>query len=315
MSHKEVKKSTKQEVKKIFLLNHIIESIDDGKNPARIARELGMSKQNIAFYIRQLKKQGAIEKLGYGVWKVNQEVKKSTKDTRTLEVKKHVRGHAFIWKVKIHKTPSFWEKRAQILLEKGYKVEFVGIKRTPRVIFNNRKIWLTNKGLIVYDSNSFFGSNAVEGKKYAVHALLETLREVEEKLHLNLRPYTFSTSREHYAIIKNALAIQCNRNGEKIHVFDNGERWLMVDDSLGQGGELETEGKNALPVNKQMQDWWNDNKSHGFKVTPTFVMTAINSQRQNLDYYAEHLKSHVASVQELGNSVRELTRVVKELKK
>lgn len=314
MEKKEVKKSTPKEVKRIFLLNHIIAAIQDGKYPSQIAKELDISKQSLSFYIRQMKKEGIIEKLGYGVWEVKKEVKKSTKDTLSLEVKKQVRGHAFIWKVKINKVPEFWSSRIEILQKKGIQYKLVGIKETPRIIINNKKTWLGNKGIVIYDSSSFFAENSIESKKLAVSSLLETLRELEEKLNLDLKPYTFTTNREHFALIKNLLAIQCNREGEKIKVYDKGEKWLVVDDSLGEGGELENEGKKALILNKQMQGWWNDNKDHKFQVTPSFVLNTMNGIQQNQLIFDRNMKSHIQAIKDLGSGVNKLTELVERLK-
>ena len=310
---KEVKKQHSQEVKKIFLLNHIISELSNNKTPSQIASDLGESKQKISYYIRGLKKQGVIQKLGYGVWKVNKEVKKSTKDTIPLQVK-NVRGHAFIWKIRMPKIPDWWMKRKKVLEKKNIKFIEVGIKQTPRIMQNNRKIWLGNRGLVVYEPKgaSFFAEDSINSKKLAVYTLLETLREVEEKLGINLQPYTFTTSREHYALIKNILAIQCNKEGEKVHIYDGSGRWLMIDNSLGEGGELENEGRDALPTNKKMQKWWNDHKKHNFEVTPEFVLNGLNQtneavhsliiQQQSLPVVIgkleQQISSHLALIQE-----------------
>lgn len=130
MDKKEVKNQLTKEVKKNFLLNTIIDGLNFGKYPQKIAEELSISKQKINYYIRNLKKQGVIEKKGYGVW----EVKKSTKDDIHLG-KKETRGHAFIWKVKIKNL-----NLKDILDLKKIDYILVGLKNTPRIVLNAKKI-------------------------------------------------------------------------------------------------------------------------------------------------------------------------------
>ena len=76
------------------------ELLKQGKNPATISKELNITKQKISYYTTRLKELGVIEKVGYGTWKV----KTSTKEhlEHALDIKnKKIRGHAFIWTVKL----------------------------------------------------------------------------------------------------------------------------------------------------------------------------------------------------------------------
>lgn len=166
-------------------------------------------------------------------------------------------------------------------------------------MINNRKIWLGKKTITIYEPHSFYGINAVESRKYAVCSLIEQIEALEKKLQVNLYPYIFKPAREHYGIIKNDLAIQCNKNKEKIHIRDNLEgEWLWIDDSLSLG-ELEN---NSLLRNMQVQTWWNDNKKHNFKVTPSFLLESINQVTQNQKMFNQNFESHVQSIKQLGNS-------------
>jgi hypothetical protein len=117
---------------------------------------------------------------------------------------------------------------------------------------------------------------------------------LNNKLNLNLKPHNIYFQKEHYALIKNDLAIECNKKREKVHVSDEYGEWLLIDDSLGQGGELENIGKKAFQTNIPMQRWWNDNKKHNFKVTPTFLMESISgliqTQQMNADNIVKHQK-------------------------
>lgn len=291
----------------------IFNQIKEGKNPAKICKDLSISKQKLNYYIRRLKKEGHIVKRGYGVWEALKEVKISTKDTYPKEVKT-VRGHAFIWNIKLPREIKGWLNRKEILAKNNIAYKEVGLKGTPRIFVNKRKVWLGSKTLTIYEPASFYGSNAIESKKYAVITLLETLKKIESKLGINLRPYTFKPAREHYGLLKNDLAVQCNRNKEKIAVRDiAGQLWLWVDDSLGLG-ELETGGVQALPNNLGVQKWFNDHKKHNFEITPTFILNTMNGIQQNQLVFDRNMKSHLEILKRLGDEVQGLSKTIKEFK-
>lgn len=261
----------------------LIKLLKQGKNPSSISKQLNVSKQKINYYIRKLKNEGKLIKKGYGVWEVR-EVKSLTFE-HTNQKPKEIRGHAFIWSVQIPKKVN-WKER---LGKESYKLIRGYI---PRIIINNCKIWLGKKSITVYEPHSFYGRNAIESNKYAVISLLEILGLLESKLGVKLRPYQFKPAREHYGIIKNDLAIQCNRQGEKIHVYDDLEgEWLWVDDSLSLG-ELETGGSKALNRNLQVQNWWNDHKKNNFEVTSTFILEAVKGVTQNQLMDAQNIIKH-----------------------
>lgn len=264
----------------------VLELLKQGKNPSAISKELSTSKQKVNYYIRQLKNEGVIQKKGYGTWEVKQ-VKIS--GSNTLSQIKEIRGHAFIWNLKIKKGLNLKEKLINSNLE--YKKVSRG---QLRLFINNKKVWIGNKTITVFEHLSFYGRNSIESRKYAVVALLEVIHALENKLNINLSPYGIKPKREHYGMIRNDLAIQCNRNNEKIVIRDDKEgEWLWIDDSLGIG-ELETGGTKALVRSKQVQDWWNDKKENGFKVTDTFIMNSlaglIQVQQMNADNIIKHQK-------------------------
>lgn len=286
--------------KKMDLYLTIYNQIKHGKNPATISKDLKISKQKINYYIRQLKDKGLIKKIGYGVWEVRKEVKNTPKHTS-------IRGHAFIWKVKHNITE--WIK---ILQRNKIPYKLVGRDKYPRIIIKNRKIWL-GKNIVIYENKSFYADNPVNSRKYAVIGLKEVLEALEKKLMINLKPYRFKPSREHYGMIKNDLAIQCNRNNEKIHVRDEAEgEWLWIDDSM-QLGELETGGTKALVRGTQVQKWWNDNKKHNFQVTPTFLMERMNQVTENQMMFAKNIEYHFNVLDSIKEAVKELKNEVRRL--
>jgi len=89
---------------------------------------------------------------------------------------------------------------------------------------------------------------------------------------------------------------------------------LLVDDSLSMGGELENVGKKAFDTNIPMKKWWNDNKKHNFKVTPTFIMDSIAGVTKNQLMFNNNFESHVEAIQTLSKCVKELQEEIKNLK-
>lgn len=282
----------------------ILNLLKQGKNPSKISKELNIQKQNLQYYLSILKQKGNIRKVGYGTWEVQ------SFNLNTLGIKsKSIRGHAFIWTIKLPQEIKDWEARL-IKLKIDYKLVR---GQTPRIWLDKKKVWLGHKTITLYEPNSFYGNNAVESRKYAVVALLEDLRHLEKTLQFSLgNKYIFNPCREHYALIKNDLAKQVNRNGEKIIVRDEIGEWLWVDASDGVG-ELETGNHRALINNVGVQKWWNDMKSTKFEVTPSFILNSMNQVTQNQLMFNKNFESHVKAIQQLGSSVQELTNQVKLL--
>jgi predicted transcriptional regulator len=121
-------KQVKKRVDIEFLLNLL-----KSKSPSQISKELNISKQSINYYLKLLKANGNIIKKGYGVWEV--------KDlTLKMQSKKKIRGHAFIWTIKLNK-PINWQK-----VLSNYQLIRNSI---PRIIINNQKIWLGKKTITI----------------------------------------------------------------------------------------------------------------------------------------------------------------------
>jgi len=316
-------KESKNLANKKNLYFTILNKLKQGTNLSKIKEDFSISKQKLNYYLNKLKKDGYIKNKGYGYY----EVKDLGKDTINSHTQKLIRGHAFIWTIKLPQEIKGWDKRIEILEKNKIKFKLIGVlKTTPRIFINNKKIWLGNKTLTIFEPNSFYGNNAIQSRKYAVFKLLSTLEAFERKFNINIKPYTFKPAREHYGLIKNDLAIQCNKKGEKIHVRDDLEgEWLWIDNSESLG-ELETGGKKALTRNIQVQKWWNDNKKHNFQVTPTFLMESINKltaiqieTNNQLFQYAEQNKQHLKLIQEYRKENRfwrnnQIKKMKKELK-
>jgi len=265
-------------------LHLIYDEIKAGKNPSKISKEHNINKKTLQYYLRQLKKNGQIEKVGYGIWKVSKEVSISSKAcpkevsilSDKIDKKKEIRGHAFNWKVKF-KWNVNWEKR---LKNNKINYKLIGInKSTPRIIFRQKKIWFTKTGLIIYEPISFFSASSYTSKGLAVYELDKTIKALGRLLKIDLSKYWFTTSREHYGMIKNELARQYNNKGEKLYIRDDKGLWLWIDFSHSIH-EIET---NKPKESRNVQNWLNDHKKHDFKVTPSFTLEAFGKVAKSLN--------------------------------
>lgn len=295
-------KEVKKEVQSRGFYLTLFERLKQGKTPIEISKEFNISKQNLNYYIRKLKQKGLVEKKGYGVWEVGGQIEHAL----TLS-KKTIRGHAFIWKINLNKEID-WKN-----VLKQSNINFKLVRNCiPRAFINNKKVWFGKKTLTIYESNSFYGENAIESRKYAVINLKETIQIIEKKIGINLFPCEFTPAREHFALIKNDLAKQINRNGEKIYIRDSRGEWMWMDASDGVG-ELETGNHNALVNNIGVQKWWNDMKDTKFAWTPSVIANQIHQVTSNQMMFNQNFESHVKAIQQLGNSVQELTNQIKIL--
>jgi predicted transcriptional regulator len=299
-------KEVKKQVKKMFLLD-IIKAIKEGNNLAQISKEKNITKQKLNYYIRQLKEQGMIRKLGYGVWETTERSKNLTKDY------KEVRGHAFLWKVKLPKIRN-WLHRITILNRLKIPYKLIGTyKKTPRILFKDRKIWLGNNYLIIYEPQSFMGKDAIESQNLAIWSLKQLLEALESKLKVSFKingTYKFKVSRQHYALIKNLIARQYNKEGKKLNIFHDGKLWFIIDNSYNLDEAETVHPDTALIDNKGFQNYMNSHKSTDFKVTPDFVLTVMNGIQQNQLIFDRNMKSHLSILKRLGETVAELKEAI-----
>ena len=299
-------KSKKHTLNIEFLLN----LLSSGKSPAIISKELNISKQNLNYYLRKLKEQGYIKKIGYGVW----EIVKS--DLSLIKNKvKEIRGHAFIWVVKVPQEIKDWKS----ILDK-YKLEYklIGKEKYPRIYLKGLKVWLCKKNIVVWENKSFYAINSINARKYAVIKLIEVLELLQKQLRVKIKPYIFKPKREHYGMIKNELARQYNRQNKKLIIHDDLEgNWLWIDDSDSLG-ELEAGGLKAIIRSKQVQDWWNDHKKHNFELNTSKTLELVNGVVANQVIFDKNMMSHISAIQTPGKEVRGLgkaiSKVIKENK-
>ena len=276
-------------VKKQVLLDSIINSLLAGQYPSQIARNLKISKQKVAYYIRKLKDEGLIKNIGYGVWETSKNLPK---------VGRTIRGHAFMWKVRLPKTIN-WSRVTKL---KKLNPKPIGLRDTPRIIFRDRKVWLGQKNIIIYEPRSFLANNSLKAKEMAIYQLLRILRGLESKLGVSLQGeegYLFKVARHHYSLIKNILAIQCNADGKKVKVSNQNGMWFLIDNSYNLDEAETVHPDSAMMDSLGMQKYFNSHKETGFEVTPQFILKAFAAQAQTQTMNAQNIIKHQKVLDEM----------------
>ena len=329
-------RTTRKATSNLFIYN----LLKQGLRPSQISSDYNINKHTIQTYLSSLKQEGYIKKVGYGTWEIIKEFNETSlsKTTRlglinpqslqTSFKSDSVRGHAFQFTFSIPKNFRNWDKRKQILdrLQIPYK-ELGVFGGGEQLDFKGRKVWLTNKSIIIFEKSSYMAETSKEAKSYAINDALELIKALEKHLQANMGTYRFKVSRQHYSLIKNALAKQYDKEGKKLQIYNDSGLWFLIDNSFNLHEAETVHPKTSDIDNRPVQDWFNGLKTmNGF--TPQFVVNTLYTQTKNLDDYAIHLKAHVESVKELGkqskvnsesviklsSAVEELVKVVKELK-
>jgi len=304
-----------------FFKTILLDTISNSKSPIILTKQYKISKQLLSYYLKSLKDKGLIVKLEKGHWQI-------VKDNLELSSKRKSRGHAFIWIIKFHNKIKNWDKREEILSQNN--INFTKTGNTIRIIINNKKVWLNNKTIIIYEPKSFYATMPIETRKLAIYELKETVKSLEHQLKLNLGKYNFKTKREHIAWINDNLAIQCNKEGQKIRVIDKGECWMEVDNSHNEDEtEFYLTPSNSAVVNSTGYNrYYNSHKKTNWNVTPEFTLESINKLTNaiaqtsiQLLEYKEQNKEHLKLIQEYRQesksnheSNRLLQETIKELK-
>lgn len=313
----------------------IFQEISEGSYPAKIARDLGVSRQVVDYHISSLKDRKLIKMLGQGAWITVQDYKpkESKKSTRVAEPQSDksfdtlkpdsIRGHAFQFKLGIPNSISKWtnERREKVLKK-------IGMNYTPlnhifgggqKLVINDKKVHLTNKSIILYDKGSYFSENSRESLSLAIENSLNIIKVLEKKLKVSFaekEKYKIKVTRQHYSMIKNALAMMYNKKtGKNLSVYDDKGLWLIIDNSWNLN-ELEcVHPRTAIDDSEGMQNWMNSMKVTGFKVTPEFILETMNGIQQNQLVFDKNIESHLEVLHKIGSAIEELTQVFKLKKK
>jgi hypothetical protein len=337
LTEKEVKKQDSEQDPKYNFYLSLLQRLSAGRRPAQIARELGITKQRLQYHLNQLKAAGRVTKLGYGCWEVNdtppitprKEVKKTTQVTLDKTPEKYkfvgspdsVRGHAFVFVLKVPQGLLNWNKRRREEYLQRHGIAYQQLRIAgggQRIWMGGRKVWLTNSSIIIYEKSSFFAETAKDAKKYALMTFIELVKKLERTLHADFtfklgKEYRFKVSRQHYALVKNALAEQYDYEGKRLQVRepDAGKLWFVIDNSFSLHEAETVHPRTADSDNAKVQNFFNSLKE--CPVTTDVLVTAIAGVTQNQVLFAENITNHIQAVRELGQGVREMNLLLAKL--
>lgn len=276
----------------------------------RLPKYIG-SKQNLNYYIQRLKKDSLIIKKGYGVWEVNNPPKQVKINHRCI------RTHYIGVKIRIP-TIFNWQNREEYL--KNKKIKYEKFKYNLRISINDNKIWLNNDSLTIYMGRNVFENTAQEGYNLVIYYLQQTLISLENLLNIDIKfngKYQFRVFRQHYGIINDNLAKQCNKEGLKIECYYNNERWLVIDNSLNLNETELTSAKTGIQdTDNLMQPFLNDIKDYYMKTGEVPLLSSIikatSDLTTNWKYYGENIVIHVKAVQDLNKGVNKFTKEIQK---
>lgn len=321
----------------------IISYLKAGLNPAKIATKLSIPESTLQYHLSILKKQGIVCKVGYGTWELLKPLESREKTTAgsthvghpqhppsrgssrgssavltqselTRFTQDSVRAHAILTTWSTPRGMRNWNNhnRIKYLTTRNIPFKPLGIGGGgQRIIVKDRKTWLTDKSIIIYDKASYFAEAALQAKNTALATHLSIIKHIERLLHTSFlvgSDYKFKVSRQHYALIYNALAKQYNSTGEKLEVRTGKGLWLLIDDSYSMD-ELETvHPSTGMSDNLKVQEFFNGVKTTA--ITPEFILQAMNGIQENQAAFAVNMVSHVDAIKKLGSGVEQMNSLI-----
>lgn len=329
----------------------IVSLLKQGLTAGAVCHKLNLKKTALSYYLSTLKQQGIVQYVSYGVWEVIKDfqikdVQKSSRatsskmkgvevlDVVTEQKEKETRGHGFIIKFKIRDRITNWNNRGEVLNKHFKYLQPKPLNKGTGwgITFNDHKIHLWRKSIVIYSEYSFVSKLASNSKSTAIDHFVTLIRQMERMFHCEGQfkfrgRYTFNFSREHYGLMRNVLARQYNRKGEKLRVSNEYGVWCVIDDSLSLD-ELEFQKNrspdpdDAVKNSEGMQRFINELRELEWEFQPKSVMQIVGGTAQNVDMFGRHMVSHVEAIQKISRRIdkmdardEELTGVLESIKK
>ena len=328
-----IKKRTQDSV--LIVFQHIKQSL----TPAQLWKENKLTRGQVDYALDVLKRAGFIEKISYGVWKVlvNEISEKRTQDSvmRTPHVAQlhtpaeyrkpdSVRAHGMVMTLSIPKIED-WKKKAEILNKVNEKtgqpfMRYKSIPQGQRIFFEGCKIWLCKDSIVIYypKNHSWYAKTAPEAVQAIIYDTLAIIRKLERTLRVGGngfrigKGYKVRFSRNHYSLIRNALAAQYKDEKKKLFVYDDNGLWMTIDNSFNLLEAETLHPETAVDDNVKVQNFFNGVKHTG--ITPEFILKQnkvfqdeMLANRQDLVVYGKEISAHKESIKQLGRGVEILT--------
>lgn len=278
--------------------------IKNGLNPTKIADKYDMSKQQLNYYIAELKRNNYIKKIGYGTWTItNKEVKEVKKVPMVTPTggrstsKKKISGHNIVFKIFLPDIPN-WDKRVNYMQSRDIDHNIMSNGKYQRIYVNGRKVWLCDKSIVIYTNREYISESSAKSYRLAINDMYRINRKIEKMFNIDIKKkgqYYFKCSRSHFANLNHYFAKHCNRNKIKVELIDNRGIWAYCDAS--NVDHLETCRSGQEGVSDQdivLSPFFNTLKKE------PYILDKIT---YNFQLYAENIESHIKAIQDLGTGV------------
>jgi len=301
-------------LKKRYEVDVILNLLSSGFNKKEIRRKLGLSSSALSNHLRKLENLGCIEREGKFLVKVLRSSHLNPRVTKNqLHNKLNKRGHAFNFKIIFQKEINLKEKpkvKHEFKLGNLKKLSFGSLKLTK----DKNTIWINKNSLTIYSNSSYYSKNALHSKFRALKEIDTFVRYLMDRFGFK-GLYGIEMFREHYGLIFNKFAKWILKKGGKMYVKNKGNKAVLwVDDSRKDDvGLKEFEGKDPLTINVA-DKYFESHEETNWKVTPSFVLKAINGVTQNQVMFDKNFQSHLQVIKQLGDAVDELTKEISKLK-
>lgn len=320
---------------------NVLEFIYKGGNPHSISKELKIARSTTIQHLQELRKKGLTkkghdDKGRYGEpWLITKKgchlieksvgfpvksspVTKITPQTPPPHFRMKqdsVRGHAFMFKLAIPKNQS-WEKREERLKQKEIQYKKLSLFGGGEGIeFKGRKIHLTSKSIIVYEKESFISETAKKSKSRAIHNFLRLIKNLERKLNYDFSfkgRYKFRVSRQHYALIKNALATQYEDEKKKLHVYTDEGLWFLIDNSFNLNEAETVHPRTGVKDNEKVQNFFNSLKKD--PLTTTEIKSNFNEVKEMIKESSENQIQLSQLLKQMQGNLIQITKIIRERK-
>jgi hypothetical protein len=244
---KELQKTTSKKLKL-----YIIKTIkDENKLPDDIP------KNKCKYHLKPFEKAGLVEKVGYATWNITtkghkfinfKELQNLYLDTsfipRTSQ-KKIIRGHGFMWQIKLP-LRAYLSVYDRFNLLKSLKLPAYILKtKVVKTKIRNHNIHLCKKSITIYFNSdiSYYGNSAKDSYREACFELKKLIVKLEKIYSCSLKiknNHKFKVCKNHYGDLNNNFARYYKKKGQSVRILDNGREWLIIDFSHKEYIETET---------------------------------------------------------------------------
>jgi len=194
-------------------------------------------------------------------------------------------------------------------------------KRKNLIYLEGNTIRLYEKSLEIYQnqSESFIGATVQEAVSKAQNYFTRLFWKLEDRLRITIikgQGSRIKQVRGHLSEINNELAREYNKRKLIFKVFGTKDNklWFHIDNSFNLNEAEAVHGERHKEDMERVQQFFNDIRDNEIML-PSQISAAVGEILNFNKEYAENFKSHVAAINTLSASVRELNEIIKEMRK